>query len=183
MYRDDPRHSLAGHCAALALAVAARADPAIRTGWRANGISPCLQPANGQLEQLLSDRDHDGRSETRAFMDGAVIKYIEIDRNGDGLPDRWEYYGSPAVDRERAGASATATSSTARRKRTARAGPLRGANSTCRGIDSPRRGRHGPRWSPRQVGNLRSGLLGRWTWTCLARDSPLSACDTTRQAT
>ena len=37
------------------------------------------------------------RQETRAFMDGTDIKYIEIDRNGDGAPDRWEYYGTPAA--------------------------------------------------------------------------------------
>lgn len=78
----------------LALVVAAGCRDASRDRLAANGISPVYNPRTGQLEQLLSDRDHDGRAETRAFMDGAVIKYIEIDRNGDGVPDRWEYYGS-----------------------------------------------------------------------------------------
>jgi hypothetical protein len=60
-----------------------------------NGIAPVYNPETGKLEQLLSDRDHDGVAETRAFMDGGVIKRIEIDRNHDGKPDRWEYYGPP----------------------------------------------------------------------------------------
>jgi hypothetical protein len=58
-----------------------------------NGISPVYNQQTGKLEQLLSDRDHDGIAETRAFMDGGVIKWIEIDRDHDGKPDRWEYYG------------------------------------------------------------------------------------------
>jgi hypothetical protein len=55
-------------------------------------VSPVYNQDTGKLEQLVSDRDGDGRAETRAFMDGAVLKRIEIDRNGDGAPDRWEYY-------------------------------------------------------------------------------------------
>ena len=46
----------------------------------------------GRLEELLSDRDGDGKKETRAFMDGVRFVRIEIDKNGDGKPDRWEYY-------------------------------------------------------------------------------------------
>lgn len=56
------------------------------------GLAPVYNPETGRLEELLSDRDGDGRPETRAFMDGAVLKRIEIDRNGDGAPDRWEFY-------------------------------------------------------------------------------------------
>lgn len=56
------------------------------------GIAPVYNQQTGKLEQLLSDRDGDGRPETRAFMDGSVLKRIEIDRDGDGKPDRWEYY-------------------------------------------------------------------------------------------
>lgn len=91
------RRIAGGALAALALGAAAACGPGHPDQLAANGISTVYNPQTGKLEQLLSDRDHDGRSETRAFMDGAVIKYIEIDRNGDGLPDRWEYYGSPAV--------------------------------------------------------------------------------------
>lgn len=64
----------------------------------AQGISPVYNAQTGRLEQLLSDRDGDGKKETRAFMDGATIKYIEIDRNLDGVADRWEYYVSNVID-------------------------------------------------------------------------------------
>jgi hypothetical protein len=64
----------------------------------AKGIAPIYNPQTGRLEQLLSDRDGDGRKETRAFMDGTTIKYIEIDRNLDGKADRWEYYVSNVID-------------------------------------------------------------------------------------
>lgn len=46
----------------------------------------------GRLEELLSDRDGDGKKETRAFMDGVRFVRIEIDKSGDGKPDRWEFY-------------------------------------------------------------------------------------------
>lgn len=55
-------------------------------------VSPIYNQSTGKLEQLVSDRDGDGRAETRAFMDGAVLRRIEIDRNGDGTADRWEFY-------------------------------------------------------------------------------------------
>ena len=52
----------------------------------------------GRLEQLVSDRDGDGKPDTRAFMDGTRIKWIEIDRDGDGKTDRWEYYTPASAD-------------------------------------------------------------------------------------
>jgi hypothetical protein len=54
--------------------------------------TPVYNKTTGRLEQIVSDRNRDGRVETRAFMDGAQLQRIEIDRNGDGQPDRWEYY-------------------------------------------------------------------------------------------
>lgn len=57
-----------------------------------NGLSPVYNAQSGRLEQLASDRNGDGKPETRAFMDGPLIKYIEIDRNGDDVTDRWEFY-------------------------------------------------------------------------------------------
>ena len=30
-------------------------------------------------------------------MDGRQVRAVEIDHDGDGLPDRWEYYDAPAV--------------------------------------------------------------------------------------
>lgn len=53
---------------------------------------PIYNKETGKLEQLVSDRNRDGTPDTRAYMDGVIVKYIEIDRNGDGVADRWEYY-------------------------------------------------------------------------------------------
>ena len=58
----------------------------------ANGISPRYNAQSGRLEQLTSDRNRDGKVDTRAFMEGPIIRYIEIDRNGDEAADRWEFY-------------------------------------------------------------------------------------------
>ena len=46
----------------------------------------------GRLEQLVSDEDGDGTPEARAFMDGTALTRIELDRDANGQPDRWEYY-------------------------------------------------------------------------------------------
>ena len=56
------------------------------------GATPVYNKETGALEQLVSDRDGDGKLETRAFMDGVHLKHIEIDRNADGATDRWEFY-------------------------------------------------------------------------------------------
>lgn len=77
----------------VATAAASAACNAPGQGRTTPQVSPVYNQDTGRLEQLVSDRDGDGRAETRAFMDGAVLKRIEIDRNGDGAVDRWEYYG------------------------------------------------------------------------------------------
>jgi hypothetical protein len=61
-------------------------------------VTPVYSPDTGRLVELVSDRDGDGRAETRAFMDGVRIVRVEIDRDGDGHPDRREYY-QMAADR------------------------------------------------------------------------------------
>jgi hypothetical protein len=66
------------------------------------GATPVYNKQTGRLEQLLSDKNGDGKIDTRAHMDGVRLKMIEIDINGDERPDRWEYYvpaaggGAPA---------------------------------------------------------------------------------------
>jgi hypothetical protein len=54
--------------------------------------------ATGALEQLISDRNGDGRPDTWAHMNGTRIVQIDIDRDNDGRPDRWEYYSQPLPD-------------------------------------------------------------------------------------
>ena len=80
-------------CVALLVGVAAcsgnRPD-------RIGDATPVYNKQTGALEELHSDRDGDGKVETRAFMDGVRLKHIEIDRNADGKTDRWEFY-TPAA--------------------------------------------------------------------------------------
>jgi hypothetical protein len=60
--------------------------------------TPVYNADTGRLEALVSDRDGDGKVDTRAFMNGTRVMRIEMDRDGDGRVDRWETYGPPAVD-------------------------------------------------------------------------------------
>lgn len=54
--------------------------------------TPIYNQATGHLEQIVSDRDGNGRVDTRAFMEGTRLLRIEIDRDGDDRPDRTEHY-------------------------------------------------------------------------------------------
>jgi len=56
--------------------------------------APVYNQNTGRLEQLVSDRDGDGKPDTWAFMDGARIDRIEMDTNADGRRDRIEIYGA-----------------------------------------------------------------------------------------
>jgi hypothetical protein len=72
----------------LVLIVAAcRPDPA-----PASSTTAVYSRTTGRLEQIVSDEDGDGAADARAFMDGAALLRIELDRDADGSPDRWEYY-------------------------------------------------------------------------------------------
>jgi hypothetical protein len=68
-------------------------------------VAPVYSSTTGRLEQLTADRDGDGKIDTRAFMDGVHLKYVELDLNNDGRPDRWEYYASGTPGRAGAGAA------------------------------------------------------------------------------
>lgn len=80
--------------AACMAAACTRPAPAPAAG----APTPVYSKTDGHLEQLISDRNGDGKPDTWAFMDGTRIVRIEIDRNGDGKPDRWEYYSQPRPD-------------------------------------------------------------------------------------
>lgn len=53
--------------------------------------------ATGRLQILKADTDGNGTMDALAHMDGTRLRDIELDRDGDGQPDRWEYYepGTP----------------------------------------------------------------------------------------
>ena len=57
-------------------------------------IQPVYDEGTGQLELLKYDANHDGVIETFSYMKGNRILRIEIDADGDGRIDRWEYYGA-----------------------------------------------------------------------------------------
>jgi hypothetical protein len=56
-------------------------------------VHAVYDPATGKLVRLDYDSDHNGKIDTRAYMDGTRVLRIEIDQNEDGRVDRWEYYG------------------------------------------------------------------------------------------
>jgi hypothetical protein len=69
-----------------ALATAACAKP-VTSG----DLAPSYDKS-GRLKLLRWDSDHDGKIDTTAYMDGAKILRVEIDKDEDGKTDRWEYY-------------------------------------------------------------------------------------------
>lgn len=48
----------------------------------------------GKLQLLTYDSKGTGKPDTWSYMDGAKVIRIEIDADGDGVVDRWEYYGA-----------------------------------------------------------------------------------------
>ena len=88
--------------AALACQLIGCGSPAPSTiGSPAPGATatPVYSKESGQLEQLVSDSNGDGKIDTRAFMEGRTLRRIEVDRNGDGAPDRFEFYGEAPPER------------------------------------------------------------------------------------
>jgi hypothetical protein len=49
---------------------------------------------DGKLDVIAYDASGKGRPDTWAYMAGARVVRIEIDRDGDGKIDRWEYYAA-----------------------------------------------------------------------------------------
>lgn len=48
--------------------------------------------ATGHLKEVAFDSTHNGRNDSVAYMDGTRVERIEIDEDGDGKVDRWEFY-------------------------------------------------------------------------------------------
>jgi hypothetical protein len=60
----------------------------------ASRITPEYDKQTGRLATLKYDSNGDGRVDMTSTMDGPRVIRIEIDRDFDGRPDRWEYYDS-----------------------------------------------------------------------------------------
>ena len=56
-------------------------------------IEPTYDKNSGKLQLLKYDSKGTGVFDTFSYMDGARVVRVEIDTNGDGKIDRWEYYG------------------------------------------------------------------------------------------
>lgn len=54
---------------------------------------PTYDPATGKLIELTHDANGNGRIDTWMEMDGTTPVRARIDRDEDGVLDRWEYYG------------------------------------------------------------------------------------------
>ena len=46
----------------------------------------------GRLQRLAFDSNDDGRNDATGILDGAQVRHIELDTNGNGRVDRWEFY-------------------------------------------------------------------------------------------
>jgi hypothetical protein len=85
MRTEVARAALASLCVA-SISCAADSNPTrIQSGY---------DKATGKLSQLTIDSDADGNPNLYSYMDGAKFIRIELDTNGDGKIDRWEYYGA-----------------------------------------------------------------------------------------
>lgn len=101
----SPRRGARGPIVTACLVVASGLAGCAPPPRPAGDATPVYSKTTGKLEQLVSDRNHDGKAEATAYMDGATLQRIELDRNSDGKPDRWEYYAAPPAA---AGGSSTA---------------------------------------------------------------------------
>ena len=56
-------------------------------------MTPVYDPA-GEIRRLDYDIDHDDQVDMRAYLEHGRTVRIEADGDGDGIVDRWEYYGA-----------------------------------------------------------------------------------------
>lgn len=56
-------------------------------------VTAVYDPA-GTIRRLDYDIDHDDHVDMRAYLEHGRTVRIEADGNGDGMVDRWEYYGT-----------------------------------------------------------------------------------------
>lgn len=68
------------------------------------GVQASYSKATGKLELVTYDTNRDGKADAWAHMEGTRLVRMDIDRDFDGTPDRWEYYDADG-DIERVGFS------------------------------------------------------------------------------
>ncbi len=72
---------------------AACGRPASATAER-SPVRPTYDSATGRLSALALDADGDARFEATAHMEGRTLRRVDVDENGDGVPERREHYTS-----------------------------------------------------------------------------------------
>jgi len=58
-----------------------------------NRMEPVYDQKTGKLQLLKYDSNGNGKIDTWSHMEGARVVRIDLDKDEDGLIDRWEYYG------------------------------------------------------------------------------------------
>jgi hypothetical protein len=59
----------------------------------AAGVKATYSKTTGKLELITYDTNKDGKVDAWSHMDGTRLVSMDIDRDFDGVVDRWEYYG------------------------------------------------------------------------------------------
>jgi hypothetical protein len=57
-------------------------------------VRPTYDVKTGKLVQLTYDANSNGKPDAVSYMDGSEILRVELDKDEDGVVDRWEYYGT-----------------------------------------------------------------------------------------
>jgi hypothetical protein len=63
-------------------------------GPEASGVKTTYSKTTGKLELITYDTNKDGKVDAWSHMDGTRLVSMDIDRDFDGVVDRWEYYGA-----------------------------------------------------------------------------------------
>jgi hypothetical protein len=63
-------------------------------GAEAAGVKATYSTASGRLELITYDTNKDGKVDAWSRMDGTRLVSMEIDRDFDGIVDRWEHYSA-----------------------------------------------------------------------------------------
>jgi len=63
-------------------------------GAEAAGVKATYSKASGKLELITYDTNKDGKVDAWSRMDGTRLVSMEIDRDFDGIVDRWEHYSA-----------------------------------------------------------------------------------------
>jgi 5-hydroxyisourate hydrolase-like protein (transthyretin family) len=80
--------------ALLTLAAAAGCSSGGPGAAESAGVKATYSKATGKLELITYDTNKDGKVDAWSHMDGTRLVSMDIDRDFDGKPDRWEYYAA-----------------------------------------------------------------------------------------